>query len=258
MNSSIVSIIATLVVLVGVFMPLGGANAADDMVSDDWEVTIAPYLFMTSINGDSTVGRVEAPVDVSFKDILKNLRMGAMLRTEARKGQWGGIVDLFYARLGPNNKRENAIIERLRVEQLVLEIMGFYRLPMNTGAVDLYGGVRIWDINIDLHLRDDISEDPIRRGGNWVDPVLGMRYIVPFSDRLTGSFAVDVGGFGVGSQFSWQVLMGFEYQISESFSMTFQYRALDVNYSGGVEGTPDRFVYDAMTHGPLIGFVFTL
>ena len=48
---------------------------------DDWEFTLAPYLFMASINGDAAIavdGRSE--VDLKFGDILKKRHFGLMMR----------------------------------------------------------------------------------------------------------------------------------------------------------------------------------
>ncbi len=52
-----------------------------DTQYDDWEFTLAPYLFMASINGDAAIavdGRTE--VDLPFGDILKKLQFAFMMR----------------------------------------------------------------------------------------------------------------------------------------------------------------------------------
>ena len=49
---------------------------------------------------------------------------------------------------------------------------------------------------------------------------------------------------------------GVFWDTSDSFSLALLYRALSVDYNTGDKGTPSYFAYDAITHGPVIGFVF--
>jgi hypothetical protein len=68
----------------------------------------------------------------------------------------------------------------------------------------------------------------------------------------------DVGGFGVSSDFTWNVQGGFSWDATDYLTLVFQYRALSVDYSTGTAGTPNRFTYDTIIHGPLIGLAFRL
>jgi hypothetical protein len=69
-------------------------------------------------------------------------------------------------------------------------------------------------------------------------------------------FRGDIGGFGVGSDFSWQIQANAGYRFSKLFQATIGYRVIGINYDKG-EGM-DRFVYDVDTYGPVIhtGFNF--
>ncbi|MDX2463603.1 MAG: hypothetical protein QNK31_03750 [Porticoccus sp.] len=69
---------------------------------------------------------------------------------------------------------------------------------------------------------------------------------------------VDIGGFGVGSNFTWNLQGGFIWDATDYLSLVFEYRALSVDYSTGQVGTPNRFAYDTITHGPLFGLAFRL
>ena len=66
----------------------------------------------------------------------------------------------------------------------------------------------------------------------------------------------DVGGFGVGSDFSWNAQAGVGYEVSTLFTLVAQYRALGVDFNNDKAGTADYLLYDTITHGPLVGFVF--
>jgi len=57
------------------------------------------------------------------------------------------------------------------------------------------------------------------------------------------------GGFGVSSDFDWDLLAAAGYQFNNSISAALGYRALGVNYSH------EDFVFDVVQHGPIAGVV---
>jgi opacity protein-like surface antigen len=57
----------------------------------------------------------------------------------------------------------------------------------------------------------------------------------------------DVGGFGVGSDLTWQAFGGVSYDINETWSIKAGYRALATDYENG------GFRLDAVSHGPVVG-----
>jgi hypothetical protein len=59
-----------------------------------------------------------------------------------------------------------------------------------------------------------------------------------------------IGGFGAGSDLTWDVLAAAGYQWNDRFSLVAGYRALGVDYD------KDGFVYDVVQHGPILGAVF--
>jgi hypothetical protein len=65
----------------------------------------------------------------------------------------------------------------------------------------------------------------------------------------------DIGGFGAGSDFSWQAIATYDMQIciTDSYAIDgyLGYRALAVDYSEGSGN--NRYEFDAVTHGPVIG-----
>ena len=247
-----------------------GANAADlattpvpvqepikDRIDRAWEFLIAPYFVGANITGSTRVGRLpNTDIDVGTGDILSNLRFGAMLRTEALYQQkFGAMIDVAYMNLG--TATDGPITGgRVRVggSQLILEGMLFYRAygtPQT--SFDIYGGGRYWDISLDLDATGTIAGNfDITRGDDWLDPVIGIRAMHRFNDKWSVNARGDIGGFGVGSDFSWNVQGGVGYHFNKVWSAHLQYKALDVDYDNDRSGT-SRFAYDTLTHGPLIG-----
>ena len=69
---------------------------------------------------------------------------------------------------------------------------------------------------------------------DWFDPIVGLKGLTPFGDSkfFVSGFLV-LGGFGVGSDFMWDANVNLGYQWTETFSTTFGYRYLDVDYENG-------------------------
>jgi hypothetical protein len=76
---------------------------------------------------------------------------------------------------------------------------------------------------------------------DWVDPVIGARTQLALSDRWLLSVRGDVGGFGVGSasDFSWQVVAGMGYRITDRTTLSAGYRKLDIDYKAGDDAELD-------------------
>ena len=64
----------------------------------------------------------------------------------------------------------------------------------------------------------------------------------------------DIGGFGAGSQFTWNVEGVFLYCVARFVSLGLGYRALDTDYRRGSGAA--KFKFDMLIHGPLLGAVF--
>jgi hypothetical protein len=79
---------------------------------DQWVITVAPYLWATSMDGHATVGGTKADVDVPFKDVLKDLSFGAMMLVDVEKAlrrrhQRPVRTGLVGHRCGPDRDRHN-------------------------------------------------------------------------------------------------------------------------------------------------------
>ena len=98
--------LSTMAVAAGIALA-SGAQAQDISTElppeDRWTVTVAPYLWMLSLDGNTTVGGIKADVDVPFKDSIQDLSFGGMLLTTVRKGKLGFSINGVYTRVSPDN-----------------------------------------------------------------------------------------------------------------------------------------------------------
>jgi hypothetical protein len=96
-----------------------------------------------------------------------------------------------------------------------------------------------------------VSPTPLNISQDWTDPVIGGRWIWDFAD-VWGLIAVgDIGGFGVGSDFTWQAMGLVEWQPFRYVSLVGGYRALYQDYEDG-SGLA-LFRYKVTLHGPMLG-----
>jgi len=120
-------------------------------------------------------------------------------------------------------------------------------------VVDLYTGARYTHIDVDL----DLNLGPGRSSSGdegWIDPIVGLRTMWQLTPRWSVTAYGDVGGFGVGSDFSWLAngLVGYRFDLfgKKDSKFLFGYRALYQDYSSG--SGDNKFAWDVTIHGPLI------
>jgi hypothetical protein len=90
----------------------------------------------------------------------------------------------------------------------------------------------------------------------WFDPLIGGRLTAPGTGRWTLVLQGHVGGFGVGSDLTWQLYPVIGYRFSRVLSGFAGYRVLDIDYKSGGNETDSNFTYDVTTFGPELGIGF--
>ena len=88
---------------------------------------------------------------------------------------------------------------------------------------------------------------------SWVDPIIGLRWTTPLSERWKLRLRGDVGGFSIGSSFTWSGSATTIFRMTERLDLQIGYRVLDVDYDNGKAPDNGFFEYNTTTHGPLLG-----
>ena len=108
--------------------------------------------------------------------------------------------------------------------------------------------------NLAKRIESEINNTiPSNLGGSksWIDPIVGFRARYNFTNHLYAVAKADIGGFGVGSDLTWQVFGALGYQFNQHWSTELGYKHLSVDYS------KDGFVYDAAMSGVFLGLTYT-
>lgn len=237
----------------------GPASIAETPAASPWEFRIQPYGWLTGIDGTTGPAAFASDVDAGFDDIFNVLEMAAALQFEARRGRWGIIADAFYAELGSSGTlpgpRETDI--DLDFQQFLGELVVSYRVCESPQHfADFYAGIRHNSISLDLEATSDgpVLDDGETRSADkdWTDPIIGIRTQWEINDRWFLAAKGDIGGFGVDSDFTWNLQGTVGYRFNESVSCEIGYRHFDTDYAD------DGFIYDLAQSGALIGvnFVF--
>ena len=256
-----------------------------------WTFSLTPYFWAVSLNGPLTVKGRTADVDVGFFDILEHTQFPTDLFElaalgEARYGRFALLTDIVYLKAGigasvVRSRGTDAIngtvgaSAGLKIWLVAAEFAGAYEIgswrglfsPGSSTALDLYAGGRVWwqrgEVDLTVTGTLNVFDLSLTREGalsavksvSWVDPLVGARIRHQFAPTWDFVLSGDVGGFGVGSQFSWQALALLEHEIRRSNTISWNamvgYKALNANYSQGSGLT--LYNYDLTIHGPIFG-----
>jgi hypothetical protein len=160
---------------------------------------------------------------------------------------------------------------------LIVEAGGAYAIWSRGGqdspgstAFDLLAGARYWhqevDVSADLTATVALSgpldltlsgSRAIAKSGSidWVDPFVGARLRQQLARGQAFVLRGDVGGFGVGSQFSWQAIATYNSPIGQIHRIPIDgyvgFRALSADFSQG--SGRSKFEWDNVIYGPVIG-----
>ena len=246
----------------------GGAaepGAIRDFVPDGWQFQVVPWLWALSINGRTTIKGVSTDVDIGFSEIFDQLNFGLFLETEARYGRFGVFGNLMYADLFTDVGAGPLDID-VDTQMLMTGIglsyrLGPWSLATDRGTrrapsapllvVDPFVGFRYTSLEVDLE--SDLTPN-VGGSEDWFDPIVGARTIVQVDRNWSVTALGDVGGFGVGSDVTWQAagLVGYTFDLFDENDTTVAagYRALGQDYDTG--SGRDRFEWDVVYHGPIL------
>ena len=258
---------------------------------EPWRINLALYGWAINVGGNVTVRNQTLDTNASTLDLLQksNSLSGFMGYFEADKGPAGLYADLVYTSLGfgadhvgyrnpiAGLKITTTASAALTYQLFIAEVGGLYeivRWPGSEGsstAIDGLLGFRYWNNSIaasfDATANVDFSNLHLERSFGiavarsdvvqWVDPVLGFRLRHRFTPNQEIFVRGDVGGFGLGSQFSWQAVGAYSYAWQFSgyqIAAVIGFRALGVNYASG--SGADTFGINEVLYGPIIGASF--
>jgi hypothetical protein len=235
--------------------------------ADDWKFSVAPYLWGAGIDGTMTVRGYEADVDKSFEDILNDLDFGAMVNLQARRDRLGLYTDVLFLKVSATSDVANpagaTILEAtVETEQWIVdfgaswEVASWVKCGEKTGFVDLIVGGRYWNVESEIESSRPVfgGDGKVEKTMDWVDPIVGARFSVTLTPKLSLVGRADVGGFDIGdaSELTWSASAYLGWHFTPLVSGWFGWKYLSVER----EADRDNSV-DLALSGPVLGVAFT-
>ncbi|GHA32983.1 hypothetical protein ACFFLZ_05455 [Photobacterium aphoticum] len=223
-----------------------------------WSHSLEIYAFALNIRGDSRIGNISTDLNVDPSFIMDHLDMGAMLRLEGiYQDHWGYYIDYSFMELSGDSdavldKDLNLLKGDADIRQGVLEAKAFKRYHYHFGSIDYMAGIRWWDNDINANLFTSGGRVDIRKSldDDWVDYLIGVRWIHPINKQWRFHASADVG-LSADTNFTSGILTGAYYRMSHWAELNIAYKSTWVDYDNG-----DDFAYDTASQGFLLGVVF--
>ena len=212
-----------------------------------WTFDVSLYGLAVGMSGDLGVGPVTVPVDVTFQDVVNNLEFGFMGAARVGYGPWALTTEGLYMGLEGTKNGVTAELDQWMMEETLSYRVSKYIEPLV--------GVRYNHLAGQLR-GPGILPTPVMPTGTqtWWDPILGANLCLPLAKKFSLELRGDVGGFGVGSDLTWQVFPYLDWRFATWGSLQAGYRWLSMDYETG--SGADRFKYDIVNQGPQLGFTF--
>jgi hypothetical protein len=199
------------------FQPGASAEAES---STKWRFSLRPYLFLSGVSGSVTAGPFTFPINSSFSDLLDNVQLGGFVAFTAEKGQWGLYTDFQYISL--IGIGTSALDAELELDNLIAEADVTYR-PASAPTLKFLAGLRVYSIEQSV----SILSQPLPKANTTVlDPIFGAQGEWALSERWDFEIRGDIGGFGISSEFTYQLMALFHWDLSSTVSIPFGYRIL--------------------------------
>ncbi|MGB6290063.1 MAG: hypothetical protein WBF36_08050 [Desulfobulbales bacterium] len=227
------------------------AMAGEQAEEGNWDFNLAPlYVWMVNMDGNMVAKGKDTPVNVDFGTLFDNLEAIFTAHFEAwRENKIGLVFDYSYTELGTSGAA-GPISLKIDFASTLVEGLAMYRFANNQHNFDILGGVRYSKLEPDITL----IVPPLgtfSKTQDWVDPIVGVRYIYDFGNKWKFSARGDLGGFGVGCDFTWNVSALVHFQPWKNVAIVGGYRVLDQDYETG--SGDDKFIYDMRYAGPVVG-----
>jgi len=224
-----------------------------------WRFELSPYLWGTRLQGKvrPVAGAPTFDASLSLRDVLNDLDAALFLSGTARRDRFVLLADFIGASLSEKSTISGVLPVPVsisgKVSLAALTLVGGYSVLEQPGlSMDLGVGARAMRVTSSVDAAAVIA--PFYTVGasasqtdSWVDPIVAAAIRGDIAPNWTLAGYGDIGGFGVGSRLTWQLVGTLHYRLSDHFSVSAGYRYMAVDYRS--KGT----LLDLDMSGPLVG-----
>lgn len=231
---------------------LGESARAAAQADSSWRFAVVPYFWAADLTGHVGIGPVTTSVDLTFRDVVKILKFGAMSYVEARYRSYVFGLDGIYLNVG--NGKSIAIRGdtggfSLGLKETILNPVVGYQFHHGAWGIEPLLGIRYWDLSSTLDVdRLNGTSHERARGIHWIDAAPGARVDwIPYR-RTRVLLGGDVGGGGAKN--TWQAYGTVGWDAATWWTISGGYRSLSVDYEHNL------LLLDTNMKGPIINMAF--
>jgi hypothetical protein len=217
---------------------------------DRWRFEFVPYLWFASLDG--SIGLDPLPtvrVSADLPDPLVNLDFAVSDTFTAHRGRWTVLSDISFTKLGVD---ETVSSSHIQIDSGLIwaSLAGGYAvLDAPASRIELLAGARYTLMNNDGESTGGVTGSNTS-SEQWIDPIVGINARANLAQRLSVGLLANVGGFGVGSDLSYEFMPRVTYTWNEIITLNAGYRLVAMDFdSSGVK-------YDVREFGWLFGVGF--
>lgn len=242
--------------------PVSNGHANPSQTPPRYEINATPYVWASGLKGHVSPFRMAPTIGVkkTFHEVFDNLNLAGFLNIAGRYDNFVMVGDIMYVSLtdsktfGPLPPSPlpippgSTLRASVDTKQFTASLLGGYRLiDTQNVTLDALAGLNYWHVSNELTLRVGRLSKSHKENFGWVDPIIGARTSLQLSDRLSLQAQANMGGFDIGSKFTWGAQGALNYTLNAGLSVSAGYKIMDVNYDR------DNHVHDVRLNGPILG-----
>lgn len=192
-----------------------------------WSGQVTAYVWGAGVGGDFRpfAGGPQISFDKSLGEVLEDLDAALFATALARKGDLVVLVDLTFTRSSRDGLVPPGIPAQGEVSIRSVSLLAGKRFQASDAtAIAILGGARLW--SLDGEVGAPLAGVALAAEESFVDPVAAVRINSQLAPRLSLLAYGDVGGFGIGSDLTWQGVATLNYRASRSLYLSAGYRHL--------------------------------
>jgi hypothetical protein len=224
------------------------------------EVSVTPYLWLpwTSVEVRPSNTRISsASGTIDPGKLISHLTwVPFMGQAEFRSGPFGLVLDYIHAPLKSGVSTRDILFGGGTGNFTIdtgSAVFLYRALALPNQKADVGLGFRVWGLDGDItlsQLRQRLPPVSIANGLSWADPLIVGRYQYDFGNGFAATAYGDLGGFGVGAHFDWQLRGTIDYAMRPGLDLHVGFRSLNFSY-----GAP-RANISMNLNGPIISATF--
>jgi hypothetical protein len=225
----------------------------DDAPGNDssrWRFEFVPYLWFASLDGGIGLDPLPAVrLAAQPAEPLVNLDFALADAFTARKGPWVVLSDVTLTKLEVD---ETVSASDIEIDSLLVWASlaaGYAVVDAPRARVEVFAGARYMLLDNDGRSVGSVTASNSKTE-DWFDPIVGFDARGELAERWSVGLLADIGGFGVGSDLSYELLPRVSYAWNEIITLNAGYRLLSMDFESS------ELEYDVRESGWIVGVGF--